>query len=274
VRYLHPLRLYLLTSILFFFAVNYWAKSFHVDNKPMTPKEQAELEEVLKNKDLPPQARTAVERRLEKSKPTPAASASPLESATPEAPATEPSPEKQQPKSGQTTQNQRSLVVFDDNKPSRGFGKWLEQRAREKIGENGINAGTFIRSMLSNLPYMMLCSIPLFALILKILYIRNHVLYIDHLTYALHIHTFFYVATMSIILITIGLNRVYPSGLVNWIIALLWCAFAVQIFLSIRRVYRQGWFRSLVKFFLGGIIYLIVLLAGFFATFIITLAIP
>src|SRR5438128_60320 len=30
VRYLHPLRLYLLASILFFFAVNFWTKSIHL----------------------------------------------------------------------------------------------------------------------------------------------------------------------------------------------------------------------------------------------------
>src|SRR5437667_10198177 len=31
VRYVHPLRLYLLVSILFFFVVNYWAKAIHAD---------------------------------------------------------------------------------------------------------------------------------------------------------------------------------------------------------------------------------------------------
>ena len=37
---------------------------------------------------------------------------------------------------------------------------------------------------------MMLCCIPLFAFVLKVLYIRRRLFYIDHLIYALHIHTF------------------------------------------------------------------------------------
>src|SRR6266480_2697543 len=42
VRYVHPLRLYLLASILFFFAVNYGAKSAHVEPGKLGPKDRAE----------------------------------------------------------------------------------------------------------------------------------------------------------------------------------------------------------------------------------------
>src|SRR5260370_14909715 len=96
---------------------------------------------------------------------------------------------------------------------------------------------------------MMLCCIPLFALVLKLLYVRRKVFYIDHLIYALHIHIFAYLATILIILATIGFNRVASGADVEWIIALLWIAFATQIFLSIRRVYRQRWIISVFKFF-------------------------
>ncbi len=127
------------------------------------------------------------------------------------------------------------------------------------MGEHGTKMGLFITTLFSNLPYMMLCCIPLFAFVLKVLYIRRHVFYIDHLIYALHIHTFAYTGIMLIVLATIGLNRVIPGSIAGWIIALLWIAFVVQIFLSIRRVYRQGWFISIFKFFFGGLAYLIVL---------------
>src|SRR5256712_5731605 len=48
VRYVHPLRLYLLASILFFFAVNYWAKSIHFQPGQLSPKDRAELKAELK----------------------------------------------------------------------------------------------------------------------------------------------------------------------------------------------------------------------------------
>jgi hypothetical protein len=48
----------------------------------------------------------------------------------------------------------------------------------------------------------------------------------------------------------------------------------VQIFLSIRRVYRQGWFISIFKFLFGGFVYLIVLVLALAATFFVTVALP
>jgi hypothetical protein len=120
----------------------------------------------------------------------------------------------------------------------------------------------------------MLCCIPLFAFVLKILYIRRGVLYIDHLVYALHVHTFAYVGVILIGLITMGLHRVALGPLASWIIGLLWLGFAVQIFLSIRRVYWQGWFFTVFKFFVGGFVYLFVLCIAVAATFFVTLALP
>jgi len=43
VRYVHPLRLYLLVSILFFFVVNYWAKSLHVDPSKLSTEYRADI---------------------------------------------------------------------------------------------------------------------------------------------------------------------------------------------------------------------------------------
>src|SRR5437762_3980870 len=57
VRYVNPLRLYLLASILFFFAVNYGAKGIHFDATKLGSEDRAELEADLKNTDLPPEAR-------------------------------------------------------------------------------------------------------------------------------------------------------------------------------------------------------------------------
>jgi hypothetical protein len=120
----------------------------------------------------------------------------------------------------------------------------------------------------------MLCCIPLFALVLKVLYVRRHLFFIDHLIYALHIHTFLYTGIMLIVLATMGLNRTIPGTFAGWIISLLWITFVVQIFLSIRYVYRQGWFISTLKFFTGGLIYLMVLSLALAATFFVTLALP
>src|SRR5438067_4490107 len=268
VRYANPLRLYLLASILFFFAVNFGAKGIHFDASKLGSKDRAELEADLKNTDLPPEAREKLQALLQESSPSP--TPSPVTSAS----SPPPSAETEQQKKQYGKIGERPFVAFDDAKSTTPFERWIEARAKEKMGEHGTKMGLFISTLFSNLPYMMLCCIPLFALVLKVLYVRRHIFYIDHLVYALHIHTFAYVGIMLIVLATIGLNRMAPGPIAGWIIALLWIAFIVQIFLSIRRVYRQGWFITIFKFFFGGLVYLIVLFLALAATFFITLALP
>ncbi len=268
VRYANPLRLYLLASILFFFAVNYGTRGIKFEPGKIGPKDRAELEADLKNTDLPPEAREKLQALLQESSPSPAPS-----------PVTSPS---SPPPSAQTSQQkkeygkigERPFVAFDDAKSTTPFERWIEGRAKEKMGEHGTKMGLFISTLFSNLPYMMLCCIPLFALVLKVLYLRRHIFYIDHLIYALHIHTFFYTAVMLIVLATIGLNRFASGPIAGSMIALLWIGFVTQIFLSIRFVYRQGWFISIFKFLFGGFVYFIVLVLALAVTFFATLALP
>jgi hypothetical protein len=275
VRYLHPARLYLLTSILFFFAVTYWVKSAHLDPKSLTPEARGEIEADLNKENLTPEQRANVEKALKILPPETAGkieqAITPKETPT-ETPKTEDAPNKE-PEANKFD-SPFLKVGSDSGAPSTGFEKWIETRAKQKLGEHGTNLQLFLITMISNLPYMVLCCIPLFAFVLKILYLRKRVFYIDHLVYALHIHTFAYLAIMLIVLTTMGLNRTVPGLLAGWIVGLLWTIFAVQIFLSIRRVYRQGWFFSIFKFFAGGFVYLIVLCMALAATFFITLALP
>lgn len=311
VKYLHPARLYLLASILFFFAVTYWVKSFKVDPVVLSQQARAEIvddlkreeipadirtgiEDALKMKSLPPEERTKLEEDL-KREDLPAEERTRTETALKEAALPpevlsqikqalkrkdlSPAAREQLKEAFEKASVAKGPSFFqvgpdhDDSKDS-PFEKWMTTRAKEKFGEHGTNIQLFLITLISNLPYMVLACIPLFAFVLKVLYIRKRIFYIDHLVYALHIHTFLYLAVMLIVAITLGLNHVMPGTLAGWIIGLLWTVFAVQIFLSIRRVYKQGWFFSTFKFFAGGFVYLIVLLFALAATFFITLALP
>lgn len=286
VRHVHPLRLYLLASVLFFFAVNYGAKGLRLEPGKIPEKGRAavaaavaekrdEIEAELDKENLSAeQRRKALEALDNLTKPSPAATATP---APEERPAPTSAPTSSPLDSAKRTYgslNDRPFIAFDNAKSTTPFERWLEARAKEKMGEHGTKMGLFITTLFSNLPYMMLCCIPLFAFVLKILYIQKKIFYIDHLIYALHIHSFAYVGVMLIVLLTIGVNRVMHGALAGWIIALLWIAFATQVFLSIRRVYRQGWFFTIFKFFAGGFVYLIVLSVALAVTFFITIALP
>jgi Protein of unknown function (DUF3667). len=173
VRYVHPLRVYLLVSILFFFVVNYWAKSIHADPSKLSAEDRADIAADLNDPDIPPQVKARVRRALDAKGPTqPKAQTSP----SPETAVT-PQPSVSASPSPSVTSPSPSgdfgpLVQFD-KPPSDPFEKWLEQRAKEKMGEHGSKMALFIATLFSNLPYMMLCCIPLFAFVLKVLYVRK-----------------------------------------------------------------------------------------------------
>lgn len=153
------------------------------------------------------------------------------------------------------------------------FGLWLEKQVKEKIGEDGSRLKLFLETLRSNIPAMMLCCIPVFAFILKILYIRKGRFYVEHLVYALHIHTFLYISVIITSLAVMAANRTIPV-LSGWITGLMTIAIVVQIFLSIRRVYGQGWFMTLIKFLVGGFVYCVILVFAVAATAIATLILP
>jgi hypothetical protein len=273
VRHLNPFKLYLFASIGFFFLVHYWTKDLpsHLGEIPPEEREKVaaeirksrpEIEKDLNTKDLSAETRRKVEQTLDQfSNPSVTPTASPSTSASANEQAASPSP------SAGNNQGDFGVIKFDDNDATGPFGKWLQAKAKEKLGEHGSKLELFSATLLQIFPYMILCCIPVFALILKLLYIRRHVHYIDHLIYALHIHTFAFVGITVIIFATQGFDLFAPN-FTPWV-TVLWLIFAAQIFLSIRRVYRQGWFFSLLKFFVGGVVYFSVLLTALIATIVI-----
>ena len=242
VRYVNPLRLYLLVSIIFFFGIHLLAQRTNIragiPNRDLSPAAKAKLEQNLAR--LPPEAQAEVRAAMA-------------------------DPRKDRPffEAG-TNRNDKNASSFE---------KWVNERVKEKIGENGVNLKVFFVTLVSNLPAMMLCCIPLFAFVLKLLYIRKRFLYIDHLIYALHIHAFAYLAIMIVGFSSWELARVAPS-VQPFATAILVIAVILLLLFSIRRVYRQGWFISLLKFVFGGFIYFLVLSLALAATFFATLALP
>jgi Protein of unknown function (DUF3667) len=244
VRYVHPLRLYLLVSIIFFFGVHLLVQrtNLHGHSK-------------LGQRTMTPEAKAKVEKRIEKLRPDARAEV--------EAAMSEPRTNKPLLEMGNTGENPKAS----------GFEKWVNERVKEKIGENGVNFKVFFLTLVSNLPAMMFCCVPLFAFVLKILYIRKRFFYIDHLIYALHIHAFAYLAIIIIGFTSWELARVAPQ-IQPFATAILVIGTILLLFLSIRRVYRQSWFMTVFKFVLGGYIYVVVLLLALAATFFVTLALP
>jgi hypothetical protein len=121
---------------------------------------------------------------------------------------------------------------------------------------------------------MVLCCIPLFALVLKILYIFKRRFYIEHLVFALHTHAFVFLSTVVIIGLGFFIAWKGPVPLVPITCVFLGLAVLIQLQIAIRKVYRQNWFATLFKFALGTFIYLFLLGIAFGITAFVTLLLP
>ncbi|HEU4669412.1 MAG TPA: DUF3667 domain-containing protein [Dyella sp.] len=121
------------------------------------------------------------------------------------------------------------------------------QEARERI----------VAGFFSVLPQSMLVMIPLFALLLKLFYVFRRRLYMEHVIVALHSHAFLFLALLLVL--TVGMLSTwlrplapwtgYPLGIVQF--ALVVWMFAYLLVMQ-KRIYRQGWGMTLLKYWCVG----------------------
>jgi len=111
------------------------------------------------------------------------------------------------------------------------------------------------------LPQTMFVLMPIFAVLLKIMYIFRRRLYMEHLIVALHSHAFLFLnLILGIALSMLGTWLVPHASWLSPIIHLLEWALViwalVYLFLMQKRVYRQGKFMTTVKYLVIGWCYL------------------
>ena len=115
-----------------------------------------------------------------------------------------------------------------------------------------------IRGAIESTPKVMFLILPIYALLLKLLYVRRKRLYVEHFIFALHLHAFAFL----LFFITLALREVPYSGLLVW----LWLP--VYTLIAMKRVYGQGWFKTTAKWTALGFAYMIVLSFGVLAAFV------
>jgi hypothetical protein len=119
--------------------------------------------------------------------------------------------------------------------------------------------------LLKTSSYAMLIFLPLFALILKLLYVRRNRFYIEHVIFTLHFFSFIFFMLIFFVLINL-----LPVRLPGWILLFL---ILVYLFLSMHKVYQQSWKKTLLKLaglmtatiiFIGPLLMILVSLVSFF----------
>jgi hypothetical protein len=109
-----------------------------------------------------------------------------------------------------------------------------------------------VGQILKNLPIMMLFTLPVFALFLKLFYVRKQQYYITHLIHALHLHSLAYLIYG---LAFIMAHYWVPEGIGFYVLFTSFLVVSTHSYISFLNVYNQGWFKTFVKFSALGFIY-------------------
>jgi hypothetical protein len=245
VRYILPLRMYIVTSIVFFLTLSIVASP---DRLGITARGSAEAAPAA---TAAPEAEGAPEGA--------AGAAADAEAAPERAVAAVPL--------GIAAQIPWENLRISLGPPPEAVPGWLRPLAlRMKASEERLQAmppreaaAEVFRGLEQNAPKAMFVLLPLFAGILKLLYVRRGRFYVEHAVFALHVHSMAYLLFLAMLLSPwMWLTPV----LVPWI--------GFYVFLAMKRVYGQGIFKTALKFSLLGWSYGFLLMIGFALTMLLT----
>ena len=166
---------------------------------------------------------------------------------------------------------------------------WLPAFANAKLNELAAHAkknvirarkdqSHLVAGLFSVLPQTLFVLMPLFAVLLKIVYLFKRRLYMEHLLVALHSHAFICMSLLLLALVQLLLgwaatDAAWAMPLLKLLRVAIWTWLPVYLFLMQKRVYRQGWFVTVLKYSLVGICYIWIVAFGLVGALLATLAI-
>ena len=126
----------------------------------------------------------------------------------------------------------------------------------------------FTLGMYSAAPTVLFVLLPLFALLLKIFYIFKRRLYMEHLIVAMHSHAFLMLSMLVLVVLAVLRQLLLPHA--GWLkvpfylaTAAAWIWIFVYLWLMQKRVYRQGWLMTNLKYWSLGFCYTVLVGFGF-----------
>ena len=165
------------------------------------------------------------------------------------------------------TQKYTSRKQYDSLiKSGKKHHNWIERQfmyksfeLNDRFGKNSVAIGkAVLEEFFHSIPKMMFVLLPLFALMLKLLYIRRkEFYYIDHMIFTLHLYVFTFIA----LLVIFGLNKINASlhwTIVNYLVALVTITIFFYFYKALRNYYRQSRTKTILKFIAMIILFFII----------------
>ncbi len=163
--------------------------------------------------------------------------------------------------------------------PSSERDNWLTQavskrtiQLSKKYNNNSIEMVEAIwETFLHRMPYMLFISLPFFALILKLLYLRRkQYYYSDHVIFTLYHYILSFILLLFILAITSLESKPGWKFLSYFIMAIL-IAWPLYLLLEMKNFYRQTWGKTVVKFLLLNLLGLTVVFVLFAVFFLLSM---
>lgn len=134
-----------------------------------------------------------------------------------------------------------------------------------------------INGVFGTLPQTMFVLIPIFAAILALFHVFRRRLYMEHLIVALHSHAFMFLSLLLILLTSMLSTWLKPHGAwmattLGWVETLLFWWMPIYLLIMQKRVYRQGWPMTVLKYLLIGWCYCWLLMFALIVAFVLGLA--
>ncbi|MCK0132376.1 DUF3667 domain-containing protein [Flavobacteriaceae bacterium F08102] len=122
----------------------------------------------------------------------------------------------------------------------------------------------FEKKLFSGLSLTIFLLLPLFAIVLKLLYIRRKYSYMEHLVFVFYTQSVFFLFLLLFTLIY------YGFGQHSYVYLLFLFLFGIYLYLAMRRFYNQGIVKTWIKFSIANMAFLFILGVGIFVLTIIS----
>jgi len=149
-----------------------------------------------------------------------------------------------------------------------GFAdRWLNQRmanTRANLERMDGNPVLFLQAVLTALPGALFLLMPVFALVLRVAYLRRPTGYLEHLVVALYSHSWLMLVLLATFAVA-GIGGAIDSPVVgtlgDWLYVLLWLAVPVYLFWMQQRVYGGNPVLTMLRYLFIGGVYLFLVIA-------------
>jgi len=157
------------------------------------------------------------------------------------------------------TEIRKPEIALDSlNHPPSTYNKWMYKKVIDYTAFKK-EPMIFVNYFTSKLPLIIFFYLPVFALFIWLIYVRRPFNYMEHLIFTFHVQSTFFVIMAVALIVDYILGTSSISGFASLL-------FLFYLYKAMRKFYKQGRFKTLVKFILlNGIFLTLAVIAAMFS---------